>query len=174
MTFGTCLIFLNALAVAGDKLEIDAGIDKALQEFEALDPAFERLIHEATGVLVFPRVTKGLAVAGDAQGEGALQIKGKTIGYYSISSASVGLSTWADAPRSDIFLFTTQEALNQFTAKVDWYIDSSLAAAKIGKNGHVNYFSETLREHVLGFLLTTGDLTSDASFRGSKLAKLKL
>jgi hypothetical protein len=40
--------------------------------------------------------------------------------------ASAGLSASADVPSSNIILFTTQEALHQFTTKVSWYIDSSL------------------------------------------------
>jgi len=66
-----------APAVAGDQSEIDAAIDKALHEFTALDPTFGRLVKEAAGVVVFPRVTKGLAVVGDAYGEGALRIRAK-------------------------------------------------------------------------------------------------
>jgi hypothetical protein len=46
--------------------------------------------------------------------------------YLESPLASVGLSASADAPRSNIILFTTQEALHQFTTKVDWYIDSRL------------------------------------------------
>jgi hypothetical protein len=61
VTFAIGLILVNALATAGDKSEIDAGSNKTLQEFRALDPAFERLAKEAAGVLVFLYVTKGLA-----------------------------------------------------------------------------------------------------------------
>jgi lipid-binding SYLF domain-containing protein len=54
----------------------------------------------------------------------------------------------------------------------EWYIDTSVAAAKIGKKDRVNYLSETLREHVLGFILTADYLTADASLKGSKLLKV--
>jgi len=46
---------------------------------------------EGVGILVFPQVTQGgLAVARDAYGEGVLQINGKTVDYYRITSARLG------------------------------------------------------------------------------------
>lgn len=44
--------------------------------------------------------------------EGALRVDGKTIGYYSVASASIGLTLGA-AKRREVIVFTTQESLNQ-------------------------------------------------------------
>jgi len=57
------------------------------------------LAKEAAGVLLLPHVARGLAVAGDAFGVGALRINGKTTSFYSIVASSVGLSTSVGAPR---------------------------------------------------------------------------
>ena len=50
------------------------------------------LVARAKGVLVFPKITKGGVGVGGQFGEGALRIDGKNVDYYSISSASVGLT----------------------------------------------------------------------------------
>ena len=47
---------------------------------------------KSTGMLVFPRVTKRGAGVAAEYGEGALLVHGKTVGYYSVGAASVGLT----------------------------------------------------------------------------------
>src|SRR5271170_1344158 len=114
-------IFASAGLHAETKAEIDVSVHETLKQFDALNSHHEPLLHSAAGTLVFPRVTKGgVGVAGE-YGEGALRIDGKTVGYYSISSASVGLTLGA-AKRSEVIVFTTQDSLNQFTSSKGWSI----------------------------------------------------
>jgi lipid-binding SYLF domain-containing protein len=50
------------------------------------------LVGRAKGILVFPRVTKGGAGVAGEFGEGVLRVNGQNVGYYSLTSASVGLT----------------------------------------------------------------------------------
>jgi lipid-binding SYLF domain-containing protein len=116
---GFCTLVVSADAGADSKAEIDNSVGIAFQQFNTLSPHFERIARNAAGILVFPQVTKGgVAVAGDAYGEGALQIKGRTVAYYSIISPSIGLTNGIER-RNEIILFMTQEALDQFTSVTD-------------------------------------------------------
>ncbi|MBM4221925.1 MAG: hypothetical protein FJ170_08265, partial [Gammaproteobacteria bacterium] len=91
----SCLFVLLSLSVpqlasASTAAEIDAKVNAALSRLKAEVPGSTKVLAEAKGVLVFAEVIKaGFVIAGEG-GEGALRIGGKTSGYYSIFSGSVG------------------------------------------------------------------------------------
>src|SRR5579859_5238586 len=119
------LAILGLLASAGSfahsKAELDASAAKTLQHFYTLNSENRKLVDRAAGVLVFSRVTKGGAGVAGEFGEGVLLRKGETVNYYSVGSASIGL-TLGIAKHSEIILFMTQEALNRFTASDGWSV----------------------------------------------------
>src|ERR1700704_6371467 len=89
------------LSYAAKKVDIDEDVAKTLSDFHALNPANAGLTKQAAGVLVFPHITKGgVGVAGEF-GEGVLQVKGRTVGYYSVAGGSVALTVGL-AKRSEI------------------------------------------------------------------------
>jgi lipid-binding SYLF domain-containing protein len=163
MTAGTSL--------ADSKPELDVSVHETIKAFDALNPHNRQLLHTAAGALVFPRVTKaGAGIAGE-YGEGALRVGGKTVGYYSVSSASVGLTLGA-AQHSEVLVFTTQEALNQFTSSKGWSVGADTGVAMISKGGGGNYDTDTLKKPVVGFVFAEKGLIGDASLEGSKIDRL--
>ena len=73
------------------------------------------MVERAEGVLVFPSVVAAGLVVGGAYGEGALR-KGRgsgSLGYYSSSSASIGLTLGAQT-KAVFVLFMTEESLKRF------------------------------------------------------------
>jgi lipid-binding SYLF domain-containing protein len=164
-------IFASAGLHAETKSEIDVSVHETLQQFDALNSRHEPLLQTAAGTLVFPRVTKGgVGVAGE-YGEGALRINGKTVGYYSVSSASIGLTVGA-AKRSEIIVFTTQEALDKFVASKGWSVGADAGVAVISKGAGGDYDTHTLAKPVIGFVFGEKGLIADLSFEGSKINKL--
>jgi len=158
-------------ALADTKAELDVGVHETLKAFDALNSQNRPLRHSAAGTLVFPRVTKGGAGIAGEYGEGVLRIDGKTIGYYSISSASVGLTLGA-AKRSEVIVFTTQDSLNQFTSSKGWSIGADTGVAMIHGGGGANYDTETLKKPVVGFVFGQKGLIGDLSLEGSKIDKI--
>ncbi|MEP6546569.1 MAG: YSC84-related protein [Gammaproteobacteria bacterium] len=161
-------LFASAAALAASKSEIDASVSTALQKFHALNPANKELQKKAAGILVFPRVTKGgVGVAGE-YGEGVLRVNHKTAGYYSTSSASIGL-TLGIAKHSEIIMFMTQEALDKFLNSKGWSIgaDTGIALVKVGAAG--DYDTQTLQKPILGFVFGEKGLIADLSLEGSKI-----
>jgi lipid-binding SYLF domain-containing protein len=173
MTAFTILCFgAAANSVAATKAEIDQRVSTTLTEFNALSPANESLGKKAAGVLVFPKVTKGgVGVAGE-YGEGVLQVNGKTVGYYSIGAASVGL-TLGLAKHSEIIMFMTQEALDKFTKSDGWSIgaDAGITVVKMAASGE--YDSKTQQKPILAFAFAEKGLIGDLSLEGSKISKIK-
>ena len=164
-------LLMSAVSFGATRAEIDKGVHVAMHQFYELNPQHKDLVARAKGVLVFPRITKGGVGIGGEFGEGALRVDGKDIAYYSVSSASVGL-TLGLAKRKEVILFMTQDALDKFMNSQGWTIgaDTNVAVLSMGAGGQ--YDSKTLQRPILGFVFGEKGLLGDMSLEGSKITKL--
>jgi lipid-binding SYLF domain-containing protein len=165
------LVGLIGTALAADTAAIDKQVSATLDQYYALSSNHRGLAQGAAGVLVFPSITKAGVGVGGEHGDGALQENGKTVGYYSISGASIGL-TLGVSHHSEVILFNTQQALDKFVKGGDWAIgaDTSVAVMKKGAGG--NYDTQSLSKPVLVFVFAEKGLMGDASLGGSKISKI--
>ncbi len=163
---------VTAAAVAATRAEIDQRVVTTLSEFHALSPANVGLETKAAGMLVFPRVTKGgVGVAGE-YGQGVLQVKGKTVDYYSLGSASVGLTVGL-AKHSEIIMFMTQESLDKFTATKGWSIGADAGITVVSKGTSDEIDSKTHDKPILAFAFSEKGLIGDLSLEGSKISRME-
>lgn len=156
---------------AASKAEIDAEVRQAIRSFHQHTSAGKELAQKASGMLVFPSVIKaGIGIGGE-YGEGALLVKGKTVSYYSIASASIGFQLGAQA-RSQIVLFMNDKVLSDFRKSKGWQagVDGSVALATLGAGGEID--TETARQPVIGFIFSNKGLMYNLTFEGSKISKL--
>ena len=161
----------SALTLAASTAQIDTRVQGALQRFYAQDEHHRELTQKAAAVLVFPRVTKaGAGVAGEF-GEGALQVQGKTVGYYKVTGASVG-ATLGAARRSEVILFMTDAARDKFMNSHDWTIGADAGVAVAHKGAGGEYDNETLSKPIVAFVFGEKGLIADASLEGAKISKL--
>ena len=163
-------LFAMSTAFADNKARIEANVSETLTQFYAQHAKNKDLAGKAKGMLIFPKITKGGVGVGGAYGQGVLQVDGKTVGYYTITSGSVGL-TLGMASRSEIIMFMTQESLDKFTASNGWKVgvDAGVALVSLGTGGQ--YDTETLQQPILGFVFGEKGLIGDLSFQGSKITK---
>jgi lipid-binding SYLF domain-containing protein len=167
----TLLALIGMTALAADTAAIDKQVAGTLDRFYALSEKNRDLAQGAAGVLVFPTITKAGVGLGGEHGDGALQENGKTVGYYSISGASIGL-TLGVSRHSEVILFNTQQALDKFVKGGDWSVgaDTSVAVMKKGAGG--NYDTQTLSKPILAFVFGEKGLMGDASLQGAKISKI--
>lgn len=167
-----CLAALaTSHAWADSKVELDAKVKEARAELAKHTSAGAELAAKAHGVLVFPKVIKaGIGVGGE-YGEGALQVGGRTVGYYNIAAASIGLQLGAQA-RSEIILFMTADALGRFRDSEGWKagVDGSVALATLGAGGSID--TDTARKPIIGFIFSGKGLMYNLTFEGSKITKI--
>ena len=165
-------LLLSAVSFSATKDEIDAHVQHALTKFNQLNPANQDLVARAKGILVFPRVTKaGAGVAGEF-GEGALRVNGQNVGYYSLTSASVGL-TLGVAKHDEIIMFMTQEALDKFTSTKGWAVGADTGIAMLSKGCQTATMTPRLcKRPILGFVFAEKGLIADVSLDGSKITQL--
>jgi len=160
------------VAVAVDTAAIDKNVSATLAKFYTLNERNKYLADNAAAVLVFPSITKAGAGVGGEHGDGALLQNGKTVGYYSVSGASIGL-TLGVSQHSEVILFQTPQARDKFLNSQDWSIgaDASVAVVKKGAGG--NYDTQTLSKPVLAWVFGEKGLMGDASLQGAKISKIK-
>jgi lipid-binding SYLF domain-containing protein len=170
-SFAAVSLLLSSVTLAATKAEIDQRVHATMQQFYQLNPSHRDLVSRAKGVLVFPKITKGGIGVGGQFGEGALRIDGKNVAYYSISSASVGL-TLGLAKHKEIILFMTQETLDKFTTSHGWSIGADTGVAVLSKGAGGDYDTQTLQRPILGFVFGEKGVIGDVSLEGSKVNKL--
>jgi lipid-binding SYLF domain-containing protein len=161
----------SVAARAESKKEIDVSVADALQRFTNAEPAHAQLLHKAVGVLVFPRITKAGVGIGGEHGDGALLKGGVSTHYYSLSSASVGLTLGA-GQRSEILLFMTREALAKFEASNGYNLGVDAEIAVVSKGSGTGYDTENMKQPILAFVFGEKGLIGDVSLKGSKIKKI--
>src|SRR5271170_6311774 len=152
----------GALAFGATKHQINERVSTTLAQFDSFNAANKTLSGKAAGVLVFPRVTKGGVGVGAEFGEGVLQVNGKTVGYYSVGSASVGL-TLGLAEHSEIIMFMSQDSLNKFTSSDGWSIGADAGITVISGGASGTYDTQTQQKPILAFVFADKGLLGDLS-----------
>ena len=158
---------------ATSRTSIDAQVDASLSKLYDSVKGSRELVAKSSGVLVFPAVVGASLGVGAEYGRGALRVNGRTQSYYSTTAGSVGFQAGAQS-KAVIYLFNTQDALAKFRASKGWTAgaDATVAVANIGANGAVD--TNTIRQPVVGFVLTNVGLEAGVSISGAKITEVSL
>jgi lipid-binding SYLF domain-containing protein len=162
----------SAAVFAATEMQIDHRVARTVAHFNTINPANLSLGHKAAGMLVFPRVTKGGIEIGGEYGEGALRVDGKTMGYYKVGAASVGL-TLGLAKHSEIIMFMTPESLDKFTSSDGWSIGADAGITVVSGGANASSETQTQQKPILGFVFAEKGLIGDLSLQGSKISKIE-
>ncbi|HKJ07534.1 MAG TPA: YSC84-related protein [Gammaproteobacteria bacterium] len=151
--------------------EINVRVDAALKQFQHQVNGADEFLKSAKGVLVFPGVIKAGFGIGGEYGEGALRIHGKSVGYYSIASASIGFQFGAQK-KDIIMVFLQQKALDNFRHSSGWKVgvDGSVALVNVGAGTSLD--SMKLDQPIVGFVVGQKGLMYNLTLEGSKITKL--
>ncbi|MFM0667847.1 BPSL1445 family SYLF domain-containing lipoprotein [Paraburkholderia sediminicola] len=170
-----CTTTSSSNASRGEQMDkrrtIDAGVDSTLTRLYGMANGSRELVGKARGVLTFPSVIDAGFVVGGQYGEGSLRIGGRTAGYYSTATGSIGWQIGAQS-RAIVFLFMTDESLTRFRSNDGWSAggDASVAVLKVGANGNLD--TSTATGQVEAFVLTNTGLMAGASLQGTKVTRL--
>ena len=158
---------------ASSRSSLDTQADAALSKLYSTVPGSRELVAKSQGVLVFPAVVGASLGVGAEYGRGVLRTGGRTQAYYSTTAGSIGFQAGAQS-KAVIYLFTTQESLMKFRNSKGWTAgaDATVALATIGANGAVD--TNTIRQPVVGFVLTNVGLEAGVSVQGAKISEISL
>jgi lipid-binding SYLF domain-containing protein len=164
------LMALTGTAHAAREI-LDAEVNVALDDLYKQSAAARDLGERAAGILVFPRVWKAGIWLGGAFGDGALRVQGQTVQYYRTTLVSLGFTLGVQV-HTQVVMFMTQEALDNFRASENWQagVDGNIALIKLGVGKTMD--TQTNRETIVGFIYDNKGLMGDLSFKGAKYWKI--
>ncbi len=162
---------VSVTSFAESKADLNADAARTLKHLYVLNSGNHALAGKAAGVLIFPHVTKGGAGIAGEYGEGVLQLNGRTVSYYSIGSASVGL-TLGVGQHSEVLMFMTQKSLEQFQDSDGWSAGADSGVVLVSDGEDSQYASTTSGKPILGFIFGEKGLLADASLEGTKITKI--
>jgi lipid-binding SYLF domain-containing protein len=163
---------ITSSATAKTATEINAGVEAARDQCAAQIPGCKEAAEKASGMLVFPEVTKAAIGVGGSYGEGALIVGDKTAGYYSTTSASIGLQLGAQKS-AQIIMFMTGEALDKLRNSSGWEAGANAQVTMIDEGKAANISSVMADNPVIAFVFGQKGLMGDLSIQGSKITKLE-
>ncbi len=165
-------LLLPTVSYAKTAKEIDASADAALAQLRKEVKGADRLLQTAKGVLVFPGVIKaGIGIGGEF-GEGALRIGNKTVAYYQIASASIGLQLGAQK-RDIIIVFLEDKALKEFRASEGWQVGVNGSVVLINVGAEASVDTTKIKEPIVGFVVGQEGLMYNLTLEGSKITKVQ-
>ncbi len=153
--------------------EIDANVEAALARLYSTVKGSRELFSKARAVLVFPEVIGAGFGVGGQYGKGALRASGRTVGYFSTTSGSLGFQVGAQS-RAIFYAFMTQGAYDRFRRSSGWAAgaDGTVALVKMGANGTID--TSTAVNPIEAIVLTNAGLMAGVSLEGSKVSRLDL
>jgi lipid-binding SYLF domain-containing protein len=170
-TAAIATVVLIGTAVAIDAAALDSQAAATLDRFYALSDSNKYLAQHAAAVLVFPEITQAGVGIGGEHGDGVLQENGKTVGHYSITGGSIGL-TLGVSHHSQVILFNTPQARDKFVKDDQWSIGADSSVAVANKGASASYTNQTSVKPVLVYVFGEKGLMGNASLAGAKISKI--
>ena len=167
----TASILSAPIAYAGKASTIDKDVDAAMTQLVKGSPKAKSLKKSAAAVLVFPKIVKAGFIVGGQYGEGALRVKGKTIGYYSIVAGSYGLQAGGQSFGYALF-FMKQSALDYLRKSKGWSVGSGPSVVVLDKGAATSTTSTTITQDVVAIPFNQRGLMAGLGLEGSKISPI--
>jgi lipid-binding SYLF domain-containing protein len=166
------LMAFSTISLAEDTAEeIDNDANEALMVFYKEVNGGKKFLDNAKGYVVFPDVKEAGFFLGGKYGEGALRVNGVTKGYYSITSASMGMQMGAQQ-YSLIIALTTDEALNTFMRDDDWETELDVNIAVAEYNAEEEADDVDFGSNMVGFVFDSKGMMGNFSFEGTRFERI--
>ncbi|MEO0343400.1 MAG: lipid-binding SYLF domain-containing protein [Pseudomonadota bacterium] len=171
MALGASAAIAPTSVAAASREKIDARVRSAKSEMFNRYPFTQRLVNDAAGYLMLPRITKGGIFFGGAYGEGSLLIKGAPVDYYSFAAGSYGLQFGVASFSTALFLMN-QRALGEFRRRDGWTLGVDLEAAVIDEGETVAIDTNTHQDSIYAISYSQKGLMLGASIEGGKYSRI--
>ena len=166
------LLAFTTISIAEDTAEeIDNDANEALMVFYKEVNGGKKFLDNAKGYIVFPDVKEAGFFLGGKYGEGALRVNGVTKGYYSITSASMGMQMGAQE-YSLIIAFTTDQALKTFMRDDDWETEIDVNIAVAEYNAEEEADDVDFGSNMVGFVFDSKGMMGNFSFEGTRFERI--
>jgi len=166
------LLAFSTISLAEDTAEeIDNDSNEALMVFYKEVNGGKKFLDNEKGYVVFPDVKEAGFFLGGKYGEGALRVNGVTKGYYSITSASMGMQMGAQQ-YSLVIAFTTDHALKTFMRDDDWETEIDVNIALAEYNAEEEADDVDFGSNMVGFVFDSEGMMGNFSFEGTRFERI--
>lgn len=166
------VLYPSAPAQAATAAEIDAAVATTLTEFRKEVAGADEYLKEARGVLVVPNTKKVGFVVAAQWGVGALQVDGRSVGYYRMDAASAGFQAGFQQTNF-VFIFFTQDALDEFRRGEGWTVGAGTGLTLIEVGAGVSVDTLKGQNAVAGFAFGKKGLMGGWSAEGTKFSRIE-
>jgi lipid-binding SYLF domain-containing protein len=159
-------------AMAASAAEINRNVDAALTSMYASVPETRQLAGRAKAVLVFPNIVKAGFLFGAQYGEGALRVRGKTVGYYNTASASYGLQAGVQAFGYALFFMT--DSAREYLSKSGGFELGVGPSIVVLDTGTAKALTTTTAQHdIYAVFFDQKGLMGGLGLQGSKISRME-
>lgn len=151
--------------------ELDARVNASMNYLYTTYPDTQDLAAKATGILVMPLITEAGFWVGGSYGQGALQIDGVTVDYYSATQASVGFQVGAQQYAHTLF-FMTDDALSDFRRSPGWAAGADVQYAALENGSNMSVDTTTVSKPVVALIFGQAGLIAGATLKGTKYNRI--
>ena len=165
------LISMTTLIMAKSAKTLDNDANTAINKFLKENKSADTFLVKSKAFLVFPSIKEAGFFVGGKYGEGVLRVQRTTKGYYSMTSASVGMQMGAQE-YSMIIAFTSDAALNKFLLNDnEWEteVDGKITIADWNSKEEID---KDYEDDMVAFVFDSKGLMGSFSMEGTKFKKL--
>ncbi len=166
-----CLV-LPGTAVAASAAELNRDAINALNALHKRYPSAVTLSKDAKAIVVFPKIYKAGLMIGGETGEGVMQVKGKTVGYYNSSGVSYGLQAGAQTYGYALFLMT-DKAVKSFGSAEGFEVGVGPSVVVMDDGMAMKTTTTTVQSDIYAFVFGQQGLMAGLGIQGSKITKIK-
>ncbi len=159
----------NAANSSGRQIASDSRA--ALNDLYAQNPTAKKLGRSASGILVFPKITKGGFVVGAEGGNGALLQGGKVSRFYQTAGASYGLQAGVQQFGYALFLMNDSE-VRKLDEAAGWEVGSSPTLVVVDKGMSTSLTTKTIDKGTYAFFFDQKGLMAGLGLKGSKITRI--
>jgi lipid-binding SYLF domain-containing protein len=166
--FATLMLAAAPASYAQDKKadarkQLHANVEDTVAQFRKTDPGIDKVLKDAAGYAVFPRIGKAGFIIAGGHGDGELLEKGNATGATSVTLGSVGLTAGV-SEYAEILVFQNQASLDRFKQnKFEFSAGASAVVIKTGAAAEAKF-----NDGVAVFVRPTAGIMAEASVGGQK------
>jgi lipid-binding SYLF domain-containing protein len=168
---GAAAALVGTEAQAASAAQIDASSSAALAQLYSESGKARELGRKARGILIFPSLIKAGFIVGGQGGEGALRIRGRTVGYYSLAAASFGFQAGAQKTSLAMF-FITRSALDYLQQSQGWALGAGPSLTVVDQGASVSLNTTQLTQDVYAMVFGRKGLMGGIDVHGSKITHI--
>jgi lipid-binding SYLF domain-containing protein len=158
-------------AAEDNTAELEAKANTALTKLYDKSAEAKDLSAKAKGILIFPNITKGGFIVGGQYGKGVLREHGKSAGYYSSASGSIGLQAGIES-FGYVLMLMSDKAVAQLSAADGWEIGTGPSIVIVDEGAGAQLTSRTTKADVYAFVFSQKGLMGGIALQGTKISKL--